>query len=102
MLNAIIMMLAVGGILGLILGVAAKVLYVPVDERMAHVITLLPGYNCGGCGYPGCSGMAEALVTQEINQVSICKPSNADQRSAIVTYLNETTGPNGEVLNVKV
>ena len=32
------------------------------DPRVGQVIEVLPGANCGGCGYPGCSGMADALV----------------------------------------
>lgn len=102
MISAIIMMLVVGALLGLILGVAAQVFYVKVDERMQRVGELLPGYNCGGCGFPGCSGMAEALVNQEVSTVSTCKPSNADQRAAIVAYLAETPGPDGQTITVKI
>ena len=102
MLSSILMMLAVGAVLGLILGVSAKVFYVAVDERVSRVTELLPGYNCGGCGYPGCSGMADALVSGEVDTVSLCKPSNVDQRTAIVEYLKETPGPEGNTLTVKM
>ena len=59
---AVIMMLVLGAVLGLGLGVADKYLKVEADVRVEKVTSLLPGYNCGGCGFPGCSGMAEALV----------------------------------------
>ena len=49
---------------------------------------MLPGYNCGGCGNPGCSGMAEKLVSGEAD-VSLCKPSKADVKEAIKKYLAE-------------
>lgn len=56
-------------VLGSIALVAAVVLYVcskkfavHEDPRLAQVTAILPGANCGGCGYPGCSGMAAALV----------------------------------------
>ena len=45
------------------------------DELPAYGITieevtaLLPGYNCGSCGFPGCSGLAEALVNGEVKSV---------------------------------
>ncbi|MDY5251710.1 MAG: (Fe-S)-binding protein [Erysipelotrichaceae bacterium] len=86
MINAIIMMLVVGGLMGLILGVSDKVFYVEPDTRVEDVTKMLPGYNCGGCGYPGCSGLAEALVNKEA-EVTNCKPSNPQQKEAIKEYL---------------
>ena len=61
-LTALLLMLVLGAILGLGLGVADKFLSVEVDERVETVASMLPNYNCGGCGYAGCSGLAEALV----------------------------------------
>lgn len=56
-------------VLGLIALVAAIVLYavskkfaVKEDPRIGQVLEALPGANCGGCGFPGCAGMADALV----------------------------------------
>lgn len=56
-------------VLGIIAVVAATVLYicskkfaVYEDPRIGQVAEILPGANCGGCGFPGCSGMADALV----------------------------------------
>ena len=45
-----------------ILFVVAKKFKVEEDPRIDAVTEMLPGANCGGCGYPGCRGMAEALV----------------------------------------
>lgn len=57
------------GVLGAIALVAALVLYVcskkfavEEDPRLGLVTEALPGANCGGCGFPGCSGLADALV----------------------------------------
>lgn len=86
MINAILMMLVVGGLLGAVLGVAGKIFYVEVDTRVEDVTGMLPGYNCGGCGYAGCSGMAAALVAKEAN-VSNCKPSKPDAKAKILEYL---------------
>ncbi len=88
MIKALLMMLALGAVCGVLLGIASKVFYVAVDKRVEEVTALLPGYNCGGCGFPGCSGMAEAICSGEAD-VAACKPSKADQKDAIRAYLKE-------------
>lgn len=56
---------AVGVIIGVLLGIAAKFLAVNVDEKEEKIRELLPGNNCGGCGYPGCDGLACAIAKGE-------------------------------------
>ncbi len=87
MIESISMMVVVGGVLGAILGVASKVLYVEPDTRVEDVTALLPGYNCGGCGYPGCAGLAEALVGNEA-EVNACKPAKPEQKEKVNEYLS--------------
>ncbi|MCH4284483.1 MULTISPECIES: (Fe-S)-binding protein [Bacillota] len=100
-ITAIAMMLVLGAILGLGLGIADKFLSVEVDERIEKVSSMLPNYNCGSCGYAGCSGLAEALVNGEISVVGTCKPCKPDQKAAIAEYLNNTPGPDGVCVKVK-
>ena len=50
---------------GLILAIASKVFYVEVDPRLDELNECLPGANCGGCGYAGCGGYAEAVLKGE-------------------------------------
>ena len=88
MIKAIIMMLVVGAVLGIVLGISAKVFYVKPDTRVEENTKMLPGYNCGGCGYPGCAGMAEALVNKE-SEVTSCKPSKPEAKEAIKQYLQQ-------------
>lgn len=64
-LIAVAVVAAVGLFIGIFLGVAAIVFAVKVDEREEKVLSVLPGNNCGGCGYPGCSGLATAIVKGE-------------------------------------
>ena len=100
MINAILLMLVLGALLGLGLGIADKVLKVEVDERIETVTSMLPGYNCGGCGFAGCAGLASGLVEGTVTQVSRCKPCKEDRRKEICDYLNETPGPTGECVKV--
>lgn len=51
-----------GLLIGLLLGVAGKKFAVEVDEKEIKVRELLPGNNCGGCGYAGCDAMAQAIA----------------------------------------
>ncbi len=46
----------------IILYVCSKKFAVHEDPRIGQVTAVLPGANCGGCGYPGCGGLASALV----------------------------------------
>lgn len=101
MINAIIMMLATGAILGCVLAIADKLFYVKADERVEAVTAMLPGYNCGGCGFAGCSGMAAALVNKEVDTVALCKPSKPEGKAKIVEYLATTPGPDGTTIQVK-
>lgn len=65
-MNFILIAVAVlGGIAlvsAVVLYVCSKKFAVYEDPRLGQVTALLPGANCGGCGYPGCSGLASALV----------------------------------------
>ena len=61
-LIAVIVLGAIGLIAAVVLFAASKKFAVYEDPRIAQVSELLPGANCGGCGFPGCSGMADALV----------------------------------------
>lgn len=55
----------VGFLIGIFLGLASKKLAVPVDEKEEKVRALLPGANCGGCGYAGCDACAKAIASGE-------------------------------------
>jgi RnfABCDGE-type electron transport complex B subunit len=57
------------GVLGVISLTAAVLLYfvsqyfkVEEDPRIDLVVAVLPGANCGGCGFAGCRNFAEACV----------------------------------------
>lgn len=52
----------VGIVAGILLGFASEKFKVKVDEKEIKVREVLPGNNCGGCGYPGCDGLAAAIA----------------------------------------
>ena len=90
MINEIIWPIAALGGLGLVLGlglaVASKLLAVDVDPRIETIRALLPGANCGGCGYPGCDGFAAALSEGKcaVSQCSALPPDNLRQIAALL------------------
>ena len=62
---AVLIVAAVGLFIGVFLGIASVIFKVSTDEREEKITEVLPGNNCGGCGYPGCSGLAAAIVKGE-------------------------------------
>ena len=81
--------LCVGGI-GLAsaaaLAVAEKYLSVPQDPRIGKVTEILPGANCGGCGYAGCADYARAIVVDNA-ECNLCAPGGAACAQAIASFL---------------
>lgn len=63
----------VGIFIGFFLGIAGDKLAVEVDEKEEAILGVLPGNNCGGCGYAGCSGLAAAIAKGDapINQCPV-------------------------------
>lgn len=61
-LIAVISLGVIALILAIILYAASKKFAVYEDPRIAQVAEVLPQANCGGCGFPGCSGFADACV----------------------------------------
>ncbi len=85
-LNAMLAMGGIGLVLSIVLGVASKVFYVYVDPKVVAVDECLPGANCGGCGYAGCSDCAAAIVAGEASP-SACKAGGDDVAQAIAAVL---------------
>lgn len=81
-----VIMGALGLIFGALLAFASQKFFVPVDERQANIRALLPGANCGGCGYPGCDGFAEALVAGDA-KVTGCAAGGSDMAKEIAVIL---------------
>ena len=70
-LIAIAILGGLGVVFGLVLAGASKVFYVETDPKLEQLNESLPGANCGGCGYAGCGGYAEAVLAGEA-EIGLC------------------------------
>ncbi len=70
---ALIAMVALGGVLALVLAYASRRFAVEVDPKVGMINAVLPGANCGGCGYAGCAGYAEAVALKGADP-TLCAP----------------------------
>jgi Na+-translocating ferredoxin:NAD+ oxidoreductase RNF subunit RnfB len=59
---AVIVSFILAFVIGVLLGFFKKIFAVPVDEKAQMIRNVLPGANCGACGYPGCDGFAAACA----------------------------------------
>ena len=76
-LLALLVLGILGLIFGLILAVASKIFEVKTDPRFPLIMDCLPGANCGGCGYAGCSAAANAIIEGKAS-VSCCPVGGAE------------------------
>ena len=88
-MEIIIAALALGGmgiLFGLLLTFTSKVFAVPANPTRDAIREALPGANCGGCGYPGCDGCADAMASGKagVNACPVGGPAVADQVAAIL------------------
>ena len=81
----------VGIFVGLFLGVAGIKFRVEVDEKEEAVLAALPGNNCGGCGYAGCSGLASAIAKGEA-PVNACPVGGAPVGEKIAAIMGVEAG----------
>jgi len=70
-------MAGIGFVLSLILVMADKKLAVEEDPRVEKALEMLPGANCGACGFAGCSAFASALVEGKVS-IDSCKPGGSE------------------------
>lgn len=100
MTNIIYPIVALGGLgvsFGVILSIASKVFEVPVDPKVDELQRVLPGANCGACGFPGCAGLANALAAGNA-------PANACPvgGQAVADRVADVLGIKSEVLEKQV
>lgn len=87
--NIIYPVASLGGLgltFGVLLGYASKKFAVEVDERVPQVRAVLPGVNCGGCGYAGCDAYAQAVV-EGVAPANACTVGGAPVAESIGSLL---------------
>jgi electron transport complex protein RnfB len=78
-----------GLICAAILAIAARFLHVHEDPRIEAVTALLPGVNCGACGYAGCSDYAKHIVLDAL-PVNLCSPGGEATVRKIAEFMGVT------------
>ena len=86
MLAAILSLTLLGAILGAVLGFANKLLAVEGNPVVEELTAMMPGSNCGQCGFPGCAGAAAAIVEGSA-PATCCPPGGKALAAAIAAKL---------------
>jgi len=79
---AVLVFAVTAAVLGALLALASKVFEVKTDPRITAIKSELPGANCGGCGYAGCSAFAEAVAKGEAKP-NACTAGGNDVAKAV-------------------
>jgi len=98
MLTAIGSLALLGVLLGTLLGVAARCLAVEEDPLEADLEGLLPGSQCGQCGYAGCKPAAAALAAGTA-LVTLCPPGGRAVLTALANRLGVAVDPGDPALD---
>lgn len=92
---------AILGGLGLTFGVLIALSHAKLkvwdDPRIDAVNNLLPGINCGACGFPGCRPFAEALIAGDARAAQ-CTVLGAEETEDVASYLGVEAGEVSQVV----
>ncbi len=88
MLEAVMSLTALGVGLGTMLGLASRYLKVEGSPLVEEVKQMMPGTQCGQCGFPGCGPAAEAIV-EGTADVTLCTPGGRALAAALAGKLGK-------------
>ena len=89
LLYTILSLCALGVLAAVVRYFVAQKFRVEEDPRIDEVEKMLPGANCGGCGFAGCRGMADALVKRDDISELFCPVGGGDCMKAVAAYLGK-------------
>lgn len=84
-----------GAVLGAGLAYASQKFAVEKDPKVEQIIAVLPGANCGGCGFPGCAGLAENIVKGRA-PVNACPVGGAAVAAKVAEIMGVESNAEGE------
>lgn len=90
-LIAAIFLVATGAVAAIILVLSTHFMHVKTDETVERIRSVLPGANCGACGYTGCDGYAAAIAKGE-TKPNLCIPGGQDTADALSEILGVEVG----------
>ncbi len=97
MVIAVIALAALSFLFASLLVLAHRKLHVDEDPRIDAIRQLLPETNCGACGFPGCLGLAEAMVEGSALPGK-CTVISADEQEYIAEFLGVDVGAEEKVV----
>ncbi len=89
MVYTVAILSGLGVLAALILYFVMQKFRVEEDPRIDEVEKMLPGANCGGCGFAGCRGFASSLVAEDDISELYCPVGGGDVMGPIATYLGK-------------
>ena len=91
-LTPVLLVVVIGLVLAIILTIASKIFFVPVDETVTNLRAELPGANCGACAYPGRDAYAAALAGDPSIGTAKCPVGGADVAAKLAEILGVEAG----------
>lgn len=79
----------IGFLLGFALSVMSKIFKVVEDPKLEAIIDVLPGINCGACGYPGCARYADAILKNDDTPINLCSAGGKTTIDKLSLILNK-------------
>ena len=89
LLYTVLTLCVLGILAALILYFVAQKFKVEEDPRIDEVEKMLPGANCGGCGFAGCRGLSDALVKRTDISSLFCPVGGAEVMKTVAAYLGK-------------
>lgn len=85
-IKPVIVLGSLGFLFGVLLSIASKIFEVKLDPLVGNILGVLPGANCGACGFPGCEGLATAIANGKAptNGCTIGGPSVAQKVADLI------------------
>ena len=88
----VLLVVTVGLVCAIMLTIASKVFFVPVDETAAALREVLPGANCGGCGFAGCDDYANTLAADRETPCNKCPVGGPSVAAKLAEILGVDAG----------